>query len=361
MRGRLTNSEVEDERPSGRLQPVDQRADAHSHARPEARPAGGLFARAEQILPDRVPAPDCFEQQPGYVIAFPEVIACPEAGHAGGAFQTPFVFNSPHSGRHYTAEFLAQSRLSPLLLRRSEDALVDHLFQFAPDLGAPLMMATFPRAYVDLNREPYELDPRLCDQALPAYANTKSVRVAAGLGTVARVVGAGLEIYRKPLPVDDVLARIESCYFPYHERLASLLNSQLGQHGMAVLIDCHSMPSRNRAGKPTGYPDIILGDRFGGSADGALVERLAGLFEAAGYSVGLNQPYAGGYITEHYGRPEGGIHAIQVEMNRALYMDEVRLVPHSGFSELQTQLEAIFTSFVAEHSAALPLTSLAAE
>ncbi len=292
---------------------------------------------------------------PSYVIAYPETYFTNKQG------LSPFIFNSPHSGRHYTPHFINVSRLNPLLLRRSEDALVDHLYQFAPDLGAPLMMGVFPRAYLDLNREPYELDPRLISTGLPESVNQKSLRVAAGLGTVARVVGEGLEIYRKPLCLEEVLQRIIHCYFPYHQQLAALINAQLMHFQTAVLIDCHSMPSTRQAGSNHRFEDIILGDRYGTSADPAIVAELSALFEARGLTVALNQPYAGGFITEHYGQPERGAHAIQVEINRGLYMDETRLVPHEGFPALQEILSDVFGSFVRDFQTTSARNPLAAE
>jgi len=229
----------------------------------------------------------------------------------------PFVFNSPHSGRHYTPHFLKQSQLSPLTLRMSEDALVDQLFQFVPDLGAPLLAANFPRAFVDLNREPFELDPKLFKGPLPSNANQKSARVAAGLGTIARVVGQGFEIYRAPLSIEEALWRIAHYYLPYHAQLRDLLDTQLANFKTAILIDCHSMPSRQNQLNHTPIPDIIIGDRFGTSANQDLVCHLIQLLKDQGISVKRNEPYAGGYITEHYGQPSKGIHAIQVEINRA--------------------------------------------
>ncbi len=286
------------------------------------------------------------QKRPGFDIFFPEDNSI------------PFVFNSPHSGRHYTPYFLGQSRLSPLMLRKSEDALVDQIFQFAPTLGAPLMAATFPRAYVDVNREPFELDPRLFTGPLPTNANHKSVRVAAGLGTIARVVGDGLEIYRKPLSLEEALWRITNFYLPYHRRLRQLIDLQLTRFETAILIDCHSMPTNRRNGQPA---DIVIGDRFGKAAHHELVAYLIELLEAKGLKVARNAPYAGGYITEHYGTPEAGVHAIQVEVSRGLYMDEVAIEPHSGFSELSAALEAAFDVYTRDVTATLFPVADAAE
>ena len=295
------------------------------------------------------------ETDPSYVVAYPE------GYFSKGEGVIPFIFNSPHSGRYYTPHFLEQARLSPHLLRRSEDALIDYLYEFAPDLGAPLMMATFPRAYIDLNREPFELDPRLIASPLPSQVNQQSVRVAAGLGTVARVVGEGLEIYRCPLTLSEALNRIYRGYFPYHHQLCNLINRQLGHFGTAILIDCHSMPSRRHSGASQRYDDIILGDRFGTSAHPDLVNGLASLFEQAGLSVGRNQPFAGGFITEHYGQPQRGVHAIQIEINRSLYMDEHRLTPHEGFLKLKEILLCVFQSFTRDFDTTITGETLAAE
>ena len=273
---------------------------------------------------------------PGFIVARPDMDLFSEAD------LVPFVFNSPHSGRRYSPQFLHQSRLSPHLLRRSEDAMVDQLFDFVPDFGAPLMMATFPRAFVDLNREPFELDPQLFDEVLPAKANQTSRRVAAGLGTIARVVGAGLEIYRQPPSLAEALERIALYYRPYHKRLQALLDEQKACFNQAVLIDCHSMPSLKRGEHPSPFADIVLGDCRGASAPPMLVHMLLELFEAAGLRVAYNEPYAGGYITEHYGAPAQSVFAVQVEINRALYMDEQTLEPTEDFLALKSCLREVF-------------------
>ena len=237
----------------------------------------------------------------------------------------PFVLSSPHSGRHYPPEFLAASRLDLKTLRRSEDSFVDELFAEAAALGAPLLNALFPRAYLDPNREPYELDPAMFEDALPAYANTRSLRVAGGLGTLARVVTDGAEIYRQKMLFAEAEQRIESLYLPYHRQLRELIEATRDHFGYAVLIDCHSMPSiggpmdedsgHNRA-------DIVLGDRFGTSCSPSLTQLAEETLTQMGYSVVRNNPYAGGYTTDHYGRPIKAVHALQIELNRALYMDE---------------------------------------
>lgn len=250
----------------------------------------------------------------------------------------PFVFNSPHSGRIYPKAFLEASRLDANALRKSEDAFVEELFLQVVGLGAPLMYAHFPRAYLDLNREPYELDPALISEALPRYANTQSVRVVGGLGTIARVVTESEEIYREPLSLAAALERINRLYKPYHDTLGGLIIECRRRFGLGVLIDCHSMPSNPTSDQRGPRPDFVLGDRFGTSCDPELTRFLAQRLKAMGYVVALNKPYAGGYITEHYGRPADGLHALQIEINRALYMDEVRFERRGGFASLQHDL-----------------------
>lgn len=265
----------------------------------------------------------------------------------------PFVLCSPHSGSHYTRYFLDQSCLDPLTLRKSEDYCVDELFACAASLGAPLLAARFPRAYLDANREPYELDPDLFDDVLPEYANTQSVRVIGGLGTIARIVADGEEIYRRPLRLEDALERIERLYVPFHEALANLLEDTRRQFGYAVLIDCHSMPSSLATQTGSPRPQFVLGDRFGHACDLRLTRFLRDAIAAKGYDVQLNRPYAGGYITEHYGRPVRGIHAIQLEINRSLYMNETAITQNNGFARLQSDLTTIIERTFAEVPAML--------
>jgi N-formylglutamate amidohydrolase len=263
-----------------------------------------------------------------------------------GELKVPLVFNSPHSGRIYPSTFLAASRLDAHTLRRSEDAFVEELFGFVTDLGAPLLHAHFPRAYLDVNREPYELDPVLFRDGLPHYANTQSVRVVGGLGTIARIVSESDEIYREPLSVEAALERINRLYTPYHETLAGLLLEAKREFGLAVLIDCHSMPSSPVAEKGTGRPDFVLGDRFGTSCSGELTRLAASSLEALGYAVALNKPYAGGYITEHYGRPHKAQHVLQIEINRSLYMNETSFEKSAGFERLRAGLESMVRALV---------------
>ncbi|MEO0619772.1 MAG: N-formylglutamate amidohydrolase, partial [Pseudomonadota bacterium] len=243
---------------------------------------------------------------PGFTVSQPESDTAPT---------TPYVFCTPHSGRCYPDAFLETSRLSRSDIRKSEDSFVDELFACAPALGAPLLAADFPRAYLDLNREPYELDPQLFAEAVPAFANTRSIRVMSGLGTIARVVADNEPIYREVLPIAVAYERIERLYRPFHRTLSSLLEVRRRQLGRVVLVDCHSMPSLSAT---TAHrherADIVLGDRFGMSCTGELTLLLRDALEGEGFCVALNRPYAGGYITEHYGRPKAGCDAIQIEL-----------------------------------------------
>ncbi|MBB3595445.1 N-formylglutamate deformylase [Rhizobium sp. BK529] len=254
----------------------------------------------------------------------------------------PFVYNSPHSGRIYPPEFIAQSRLEGISIRRSEDHYVDELFGAAVDLGAPLLLANFPRAYLDVNREPYELDPRMFDGLLPPYANINSLRVAGGLGTIPRIVAENMEIYARRLPVQEGLERVESVYKPYHFALRRLIARTHVQFGFGVLIDCHSMPGNVRVAGTNARPDFIIGDRYGTSASSELSRAAIGILEELGFAAIRNKPYAGGFITEHYGRPSRGLHALQIEVNRSIYVDEVTLEKRPDFGIVATAI----TSFM---------------
>lgn len=273
----------------------------------------------------------------------------------------PFVFNSPHSGRYYPERFVRMSRLDDRSIRRSEDFYVDELFGSAVAHGAPLMVANFPRAYLDVNREPYELDPKMFSQNLPPYANFRSMRVAGGLGTVPRVVAEGQAIYPGKLSLSEAMMRIDGIYKPYHTQLRGLLARTHRNFGYAVLIDCHSMPSTVRLGNEGVRPDFILGDRFGTSASRALTQAAHAALSDLGYLVTSNKPYAGGFITEHYGRPAKGLHALQIEINRGLYFDEKRLRKKVGFDALVDDLSSVIASLVDMPSSDFSDYSLAAE
>ncbi len=271
---------------------------------------------------------------------------------------SPLVFSSPHSGLRYPDRFLRASRLDALTLRRSEDAFVDELFLPCVGLGAPLVRALFPRAYLDVNREPYELDPKVFDGPLPDFANTRSLRVAVGLGTIPRVVGNSQPIYKEPLSVDEGLARIAALYRPYHARLEALIGRARGQFGRALLIDCHSMPS-NAA--DVGGWDIVLGDQFGASAAPVVIESLEASLRASGYRVRRNKPFAGGYITERFGAPAEGVHAVQIEIARALYLDERRIVRNARWTKLRDDLFVAASALASAFGASVGPERLAAE
>ena len=275
--------------------------------------------------------------------------------------KAPFIFNSPHSGAHYPDRFLAMTRLDGHAIRRSEDCHVDALFAGAAALGAPLLAANFPRAYLDVNREPWELDPRMFSGSLPPFANTRSARVAGGLGTIPKIVGEGLDIYAAKLPVAEAVSRIELLYKPYHQRLRSLLMQTHGEFGRAVLIDCHSMPASIRVGETGIRPDFIIGDRFGAAAAAGLTEQAIAILTGLGYTVAHNKPYAGGFITEHYGRPTRGLHAIQIEVNRGLYMNERTYQRSSGFDALVDDLTLFASRLMALPATVFGSLPLAAE
>ena len=258
---------------------------------------------------------------------------------------SPVVFNSAHSGRVYPERFLAMTRLDHLSIRQSEDAWVDEIFARGPHLGAPLLRAHFPRAYLDVNREPWELDPAMFVEPLSDRFNTTSPRVAAGLGTLARVVAENKPIYRDRLTLDDARMRIEGIYHPYHAALQKLLGEAMSAFGVALLIDCHSMPRINRSGDKAA-PDIVLGDRYGTTCAPALVDLVETIFTSAGLRVARNRPYAGGFVTRSYGRPQHGVHALQVEISRHLYMNEVTLARHSGYSAVVDIIDRLIFALI---------------
>jgi N-formylglutamate amidohydrolase len=257
-----------------------------------------------------------------------------------------FVVNSPHSGSFYPSSFLAQSRLTKDAVRRSEDCYVDELFSGCVALGAPMLAANFPRAYLDVNREPFELDPKMFIETLPSYVNSQSLRVGGGLGTIPRIVGDGMEIYRARMPYSEALGRIETVYRPYHAELKRLVMRARQSHGEAVLIDCHSMPGSIRVGERGTRPDFIVGDRFGTSASRQISELALHCVRAQGFTAAYNKPYAGGFITEHYGRPANGLHALQIEVSRSLYMDEQNFTKSPGFEGLRRAINVFLDSFM---------------
>ncbi|MEO7222269.1 MAG: N-formylglutamate amidohydrolase [Devosia sp.] len=257
----------------------------------------------------------------------------------------PIVFNSAHSGRNYPERFLEMTRLDQLSIRQSEDAYVDELFSRAPHLGTPLLRAHFPRAYLDVNREPWELDPQMFTEPLSDRFNTTSPRVAAGLGTIARVVAENKPIYRERLTLEDARMRIEGIYIPYHATLQRLLTDAAQSYGVAVLIDAHSMPRISRTGDRLA-PDIVLGDRYGTTCGTGLIDLAEMVFAGAGLRVARNRPYAGGFIARTYGRPQHGIHALQVEISRHLYMNEVTLEKNDGFGAMRQLIERLTLTLI---------------
>lgn len=257
----------------------------------------------------------------------------------------PVVFNSAHSGRDYPERFLNLTRLDHLSIRQSEDAFVDDLFMRAPHMGAPLLRAHFPRAYLDVNREPYELDPAMFVETLPDKYNTTSPRVAAGLGTLARVVAENKPIYRERLTLEDARMRIEGIYRPYHQTLQRLLTETVNQFGTAILVDCHSMPQLSRSGDRT-PPDIVLGDRYGTSCAAYVIDQIEAVFAAAGFKVARNRPYAGGHITRVYGRPQYGINTVQIEISRHLYMNEATMKPNKDYAAVQQIVTGLIASLI---------------
>jgi N-formylglutamate amidohydrolase len=272
----------------------------------------------------------------------PDAFEVRRAAPAGQAPPTPLVFASPHSGRLYPADMMAAAALDAQSIRRSEDAFVDDLIAGASDLGVATITARYARAYIDLNREAFELDPGMFADELPEFARARTARVAAGLGAIARVVSEGQEIYARKLTFAEARGRIEGAHRPYHETLGALIAEAHAAHGFAILVDWHSMPAAaaRTAGRERSC-DIVLGDRFGAACAGLLPTRVERELEALGYRVARNTPYAGGYTTEHYGRPSRRIHALQIEINRALYLDEATLTPTAGFETLKTHLDLI--------------------
>lgn len=258
----------------------------------------------------------------------------------------PFVFNSPHSGRNYPLEFVENSRLNDSHIRLSEDFFVDRLFANIPQKGVPLLKANFPRAWLDVNREPYELDPKMFDRPLPPYTNVNSIRVAGGLGTIPKIVAENREIYQHRLPVSEGLERIEKIYRPYHETLRKLIARTHSKFGYAVLVDCHSMPSNVNDMSGHLRPDFIIGDRYGSSTRSTLTQIALLILTNMGYHVTSNKPYAGGFITQHYGRPNKNLHALQIEINRGLYVDEKTFQPKAGFDKLMDDLTLFSERFM---------------
>jgi N-formylglutamate amidohydrolase len=270
---------------------------------------------------------------------------------------TPVVFSSPHSGADYPAEFLASTGLDRRAIRSSEDAFVDRLFSAAPQMGAPLLCARVPRAFVDLNRASDELDPAVIEGvSRPAH----NPRIASGLGVIPRVVAGGRAIYSGKLALTEAQARLRRYWHPYHETLRGLVDSTHRRFGEVVLIDCHSMPheaieAHARPGQPR--PDVVLGDRFGAAADRDVMDRVEAAFVSAGLQVARNAPFAGAYIAQAYGRPSHRAHAIQIEIDRALYMDEARIEPTAGFAAFAAVISGVIAEICASMRQSQPLAA----
>ena len=254
---------------------------------------------------------------------------------------TSVVFASPHSGRDYPASFVKRTILDEHTIRTSEDAFVDRLFDSATQFGAPFLKAGAPRAYIDMNRSADELDPALIEGVRGGGHNP---RIASGLGIIPRVVANGRIIYSGKMSLAEAQARISGYYHPYHTALQKLLDESHARFGEAILVDCHSMPHEAvdgvvRAGKPR--PEIVLGDRFGAAADAGIVDQLESAFLDAGFRVARNTPFAGAYTTSHYGRPSRRQHAVQIEIDRSLYMNEQLIRPNNNFSAFRSLLRGV--------------------
>ena len=270
---------------------------------------------------------------------------------------TSVIFSSPHSGRDYPWSFLRRSSLDEMAIRSSEDAFVDELFASAPALGAPLITLTAPRAYIDVNRAADELDPALIDGIVRHAHNP---RIASGLGVVPRVVSNGRSIYRGKISLREANARIEGVWRPYHAALGDLVLESRVMFGEAILIDCHSMPHEAIESLGSGRgkrPDIVLGDRFGAAADAHVVDRIEDAFRRAGLTVARNAPFAGAYVTQHYGRPSKGQHVCQVEIDRSLYMDERTVSKSADYAEFVRLIEAVIADLADIGRRKLPLAA----
>ena len=256
------------------------------------------------------------------------------------SWTAPVVVSSPHSGRDYPDDFLRASVLDGRAIRSSEDAFVDLLFDGAPDLGMPLITAHAPRAYIDLNRAAEELDPAVVEGVARQGHNP---RVSSGLGVIPRVVGGGRAIYRGKIAPAEAAMRIDRHWRPYHRALGELVAECRAGFGQAVLIDCHSMPHEaldGHARPGQRRADVILGDRFSAAAARDVVDRIEAAFTGVGLRVSRNTPFAGAYITQTYGRPSQGQHAVQIEIDRSLYMDERRIAPRPDFQDFRALIQA---------------------
>ncbi|KEJ90351.1 N-formylglutamate amidohydrolase [Sulfitobacter donghicola] len=267
------------------------------------------------------------------------------------------VFASPHSGRDYAWSFMRKTVLNEHAIRSSEDAFVDQLFDCAPNYGAAFIKAGAPRSFVDLNRARDELDPALIEGVRRVGHNP---RIASGLGVIPRVVANGRAIYRGKMPLNEAQERIAKYWEPYHERLQALLTAAQNRHGQTVLIDCHSMPHEAMDGVARSgirRPDVVLGDRFGAAASGEVVDRIEAAFVEAGFVVTRNAPFAGAYITQAYGKPAKGQHAVQVEIDRSLYMNEQLIRPNGDFEAVRAALQNVVEEVAKIGQGRIPLAA----
>lgn len=270
---------------------------------------------------------------------------------------TPVLFSSPHSGRDYPSAFLAASLLDERAIRSSEDAYVDQLFGAAPRFGAPLLAARAPRAYLDLNRAADELDPAVIEGIARAPHNP---RVSSGLGVIPRVVANGRAIYSGKITLAEAETRLARFWHPWHEMLRDLIEDQHARFGQAILIDCHSMPheaieAHARPGQP--QPDVVLGDRFGAAAGREVMDRIEAAFRRAGLRVARNAPFAGAFIAQAYGRPARNRHVVQVEIDRALYMDEARIRPRADFDAFHSLITGVVAEIAGIGRQSMPLAA----
>ena len=261
---------------------------------------------------------------------------------------TPIVVTSPHSGRYYPENFLQASRLSAHDLRQSEDMYVDDLFGDAPNFGVLMISARYPRSFVDLNRSPNEIDPDLVADDLPVHREQSLPRVQAGLGTIPRIVAEDTPIYEDKLALADIRQRLQDIYHPFHSNLEAEISTLRDDYGATLLVDAHSMPSlatRNTAPRNrSAQIDIVLGTCHGRSCSDRVTDFISQYFRRSGYTIALNRPYAGGYITSHFGRPSDRNHAVQIEINRALYMNEASYEKSPNFESLKTDLTGLIAA-----------------
>ncbi|MEE4212224.1 MAG: N-formylglutamate amidohydrolase [Parvularcula sp.] len=254
-------------------------------------------------------------------------------------WQHPMIFSCPHAGRDYPRKLLGQSPLSLELLRRSEDAYVDQLIPAAASRAVPVVSANFPRLFVDVNRSPRELDPQLFAGALDDASESKSNRVIAGFGVIPKLAANGRPIYTSRLPSSEARARLKHCFTPYHDALSGLLTEAKRRFSQVLLVDWHSMPSAQRGTHR--LPDIVLGDLYGASCHGEDTALWEDAFSAEGFEVARNTPYAGGYVASHYGRPREGVGVLQIEINRALYLDEQRVARSARFKTFAQRIDNV--------------------